>query len=520
MSMTTTAIRSSLSEIFFLPLSFAFLDLFSQSVTGRTSLMNRQAISFWKSLSVAIVVIGSISSPPDCRAAHEQDPTVFSCLDGVNTVPGQELASGNSIFALPLTTEYPSEPLNTEVVSASYQKLAASKPTPTYPTVQLHGFFQADVGWFGQDAVNMASIAAINGVPNGDLQDGADFRRARLSAGGDVAENIAYFMEYDFAQPGRPSFTDHIVDLRQFVGDATFRLGYWRQPFSMDTLTSVKDLTFFERALPFAFVPFRQIGLGLFNGAVQGDYTWAVSAIRSPTDFYGGNVGDNGGYGGVGRVTAVPWSADDDQRLLHVGGSYAIIDPSNDVVQYTDLPEFFLGQTNIPANVVPPGVPNQTLPFVNTGPIPTQNYQIFGGELVLVNHSLYLQSESVYSHVNQIGGPTVDFWGAYARAGYFLTGEVRTYHRMTGVLGPVVPLSPYGTHSGSGAWEVAAQWSTIDLNDGNVAGGRMNNVTMGVNWYLNQHFKFQFAHIHAFLNSPGFGDSDADITAARAQVVF
>ena len=327
-------------------------------------------------------------------------------------------------------------------------------------------------------------------------------------------------MEYDFAFPGRPNFMDHIVDIHQFVGGGTFRLGYWRQPFSMDALTSVKDLTFMERALPFAFVPFRQTGLGFFNGSQTGDYTWAVSAIRSPTDFYASNVGDNGGYGGVGRLTGVPWAADNDKRMLHIGGSYAFINPSNDSVQYVDLPEFFMGQSDLPPNAVPPGVPRATLPFVNTGIIPAKNYQLFGGEVAMIYHSLYLQSEAIYSHVNQIGGPTLDFWGAYARAGYFLTGEVRPYSRAAGVMTPITPLNPFGTYSGSGAWEVATQWSTIDLNDGNVAGGRMNNVTAGLNWYLSKNFKFQFDHIHVFLNSPGFGNSDADITAMRAQVVF
>ena len=128
-------------------------------------------------------------------------------------------------FALPCSTDCPSEALDTDVLAVNYQTPTAAKSVPTYPNVQLHGFFQADAGWFGQDAVNKASLAAINGVPNGDLQDGADFRRARLSAGGDVAENIGYFVEYDFAFPGRPSFMDHIVDLRTFCRRCKFATG-------------------------------------------------------------------------------------------------------------------------------------------------------------------------------------------------------------------------------------------------------------------------------------------------------
>jgi phosphate-selective porin OprO/OprP len=58
------------------------------------------------------------------------------------------------------------------------------------------------------------------------------------------------------------------------------------------------------------------------------------------------------------------------------------------------------------------------------------------------------------------------------------------------------------------------------LNDANVAGGRLNDVTFGVNWYLNRRAKFQFNYIHAFLDAPVFGDSDADIYAMRGQIDF
>ncbi len=39
------------------------------------------------------------------------------------------------------------------------------------------------------------------------------------------------------------------------------RVGQFRNPTGMDRLTSVTQLTFLERALPFAFLPFRQISL-------------------------------------------------------------------------------------------------------------------------------------------------------------------------------------------------------------------------------------------------------------------
>ncbi|WP_390620759.1 porin [Gimesia algae] len=54
----------------------------------------------------------------------------------------------------------------------------------------------------------------------------------------------------------------------------------------------------------------------------------------------------------------------------------------------------------------------------------------------------------------------------------------------------------------------------------------MTDLTLGLNWYLNQFTKFQFNYIHAFLqssparNGPIVNDSNADIFAIRAQVDF
>jgi len=39
---------------------------------------------------------------------------------------------------------------------------------------------------------------------------------------------------------------------------------------------------------------------------------------------------------------------------------------------------------------------------------------------------------------------------------------------------------------GSGAWEIAGRFSTLDLNDGAILGGEVDVITIGLNWYLNR----------------------------------
>ncbi|QDT38373.1 OprO/OprP family phosphate-selective porin [Stratiformator vulcanicus] len=395
------------------------------------------------------------------------------------------------------TSDYDSSTLDNPIVDAS-----------KYPAVKMTGFFQADAGWIHQNAANRIAV--------GDIQDGADFRRARLAATGDVAENVGYMVEFDFGFPGRPSFMDVWLEVRDTrLGDV--KVGQFRHPIGLGGLTSVKELTFIERGLPFAFLPFRQIGAMTSGADEDAGRTWALSGFRFPTDVFGGQIGDDGGYGLATRLTQVVFE-DANGRVVHIGGAYSLIDPANDAVRYRSQPEFFIAETG-GAAFVPAGVPSAVPPFVDTGVIATKKSHLFGAELATTSGSFHAQSEFIHAIVNRNAGPTVSFSGVSVQAGYILTGEHRPYNRKAGVLGRVVPTNDFG-ECGCGAWEIAARWSMLDLNNADIRGGRLNTSTLGLNWYLNKFTKFQFNYIHAFLDNPVNGDSDADIFAMRAQVDF
>jgi phosphate-selective porin OprO and OprP len=382
-------------------------------------------------------------------------------------------------------------------------------PPRSYPVVRLTGFFQADIGWIHQEPQNMAAV--------GDVQDGASFRRARLAATGEVAENIGYMVEFDFASPGRPSFMDVWLEVRDVTFLQNVRIGHFRMPAGLEALTSVKELTFLERGLPFALLPFRQIGVMAHGTNDREDFTWAAAGFRFPVDFYGGNVGDNGGYSLATRLTGLVIDRAD-EGVLHIGGSYSLMDPSNDRVRYFSQPEFFLTQGDGPLPT-PPGVPATTPPFVDTGVLLTENLNLLGAELAGTSGPFHFESEAIVALVNRRAGDSVAFPGAYVQAGWFITGEHRPYDRNSGTPGAVVPAHPFG-ESGCGAWEVAARGSVLDLSDADVRGGRLQNLTLGLNWYLNAFAKFQMNYIHSLLSHNGLGTSEADIVAARAQVDF
>lgn len=402
------------------------------------------------------------------------------------------------------------------------------KPPTTYPNIQMSGVFQADVGFFHQDQASLNQY--------GNIQDGADIRRARLAARGSVSENYNYFMQYDFGFIGRPTFTDLWVEQTDMPVFGNVRIGQWKQPFSLEVVSSFRYTTFMERSLLFqSFTPFRRLGAGFYNHSDDLNWTWAASGFRSGQDQFADSISDQSGWGTSERITYLPWwdEASNGRGYMHLGLGHFFNAPPNHVVNFRSIPEVFIGE-NAPgatgtAGIPIPGVINGTPSFVVTGPLAVNSYNVIGTELLYVHGAFSLQSEVMVNSVNRVGTPDATFWGYYAQAGYFLTGEHRPYDRKAGAIDRVKPFENFfsvatndGTCTGWGAWEVAFRVSHLDLNDGaaGIAGGRITDLTGGVNWYMNPYTKMVFNYIHAFAERTPFGNNNTDIAAARIQVDF
>jgi len=394
-----------------------------------------------------------------------------------------------------------------------YAGRAVAQPAPAvhcdevkkYPNVRLTGFFQLDAAWFEQNAESTTQV--------GDIEDVRGFRRARLAAVGDVAENVSFMIEMDFAFPGRPTFMDVFLEVHQIPVLGNVRVGQWRQPFGLDELISVRDLTFLERPTGFAFAPFRQTGIGFQNHNEDETMTWAASGYGFPADNFADIAGDRG-YGAAGRVTALPILNEDEDALVHIGGDYAYHAPMSRTFNFRNTPEFggpFIGPTGSVGDV----------PFfVETLDIPADSAHIVNGELAGIWGPLSAQGEIRYAFVEGNGIENPTFHSYYGQVAYVLTGESKAYNRKEGVLGRVTPNHPCGKCGGFGAWEVAGRYSYIDLDSKSIAGGRMGTATAGLNWYLNKYTKVQFDYIRAMLDRAPVGDSDTNIFAVRAQVDF
>jgi phosphate-selective porin OprO/OprP len=106
----------------------------------------------------------------------------------------------------------------------------------------------------------------------------------------------------------------------------------------------------------------------------------------------------------------------------------------------------------------------------------------------------------------------------------FLTGDHRVYNRQQAIFDRITPRRSFGTHTGEslfgGAWEVGYRLSYLDATDQNVAGGRLLDHTLALNWYLNPYTKLSFNYIHSQLWRGAAVGAPADTFAVRAQLDF
>jgi len=487
------------------------------------------------------------NAPP--ISAGEPNPEVFATAPAPDDLAGQMKLLQKRIDQLEADKKKAGE-------ADKKKETPAPKPaTSEFPSFKVTGFLQLDSAIYSQDNLNQDTV--------GDAQDGTGFRRARLAVNGKLAEFTNYQIEVDFANAGRPSFFDCFVEQGNLPYLGAVKIGHFCQPFSIDSLTGFRNLTFLERSLPFlAFVPFRRVGVQASNTSDDEMTQWAYSLYRAGgfqnaplgDDRFATDIGDIGGYAVSSRITHLlhydPYA--NDRYLWHVGGGYNFsVLGANDEDGSTTSTPFYQARTT--PEFGPIGYPengntfgsglNLTPLFVDTGRYQANSFHLVGLETVWQSGPLGFTAEWMGTSVDSLEGP-VFYHGAYAQLAYRLTGENRVYDKKTGTLGRLTPYTDFIPLKsdgvvGWGAWEIAGRYSFVDLRNPSKLNGHFYNsatntytnatapgagllhdTTLGMTWFLNAHTQFHFNWIHAFLDNTAKGKSDADLFVTRVHWDF
>ena len=356
---------------------------------------------------------------------------------------------------------------------------------------RIRGRFHND--WIGF----LSSGEQIEAAIGEQLEDGTEFRRARIGIEGTLYKRLEFEATYDFSD-GETEFKDTYIGFISLPVVGNLRIGYMKEPFSLENLTSSNYTTFMERSLADAFTPGRNTGLMLHNTICDQRASWAVGVFKDSND-QGAATGD-GGYHVTARLTGTPLLEHEGRHLVHLGISYSHSNADEGEVRFRARPEAHLSPR-----------------FVTTDKFEADAADLLAGEFGLVWNSLSFQGEYIHALVDSSASSDPTFFGFYGQISYFLTGEYRRYKRSKGAFKKIKPASNFlGREEGLGAWELAVRYSQIDLTDEEIVGGELHDVTVGANWYLSPTIRMMLNYIYADLDRV----DQVSIAQARMQLAF
>lgn len=348
------------------------------------------------------------------------------------------------------------------------------------------------------DATRISGDPTIDSLSETGWVGGA--RQVRLDFTGTVGKRVYYRMQVDVTGESETDFSPSAYLKDFFVGITglgplgRLEAGILKEPISMGVLTSGLNLDFLERGLPTIMAPSFNTGLTFRNEILDDKVSWTLGIFRGQNDSDNSSAVDI-----VGRLAGLAWKDEEKGRFLHLGAAYKL-EVGDFEQRYRARPETNWGDH-----------------WIDTGDIAADHSHLVGLEVAGLWDSISFQAEWLSSWIGQPGGPTLHFWGLYGQVSYFLTGEQRYYRERLGVFGRVRLNDNFSLRDRTcGALELTARYSYLDLDDRAVLGGRLSDLTFGLNWYLQSNLRVMFNYTWARLN----GMNNGSIVGTRFQIDY
>jgi len=335
----------------------------------------------------------------------------------------------------------------------------------------------------------------FDGIHNdGESGSDSELRHTRLTFKSKLNNALQAKLQIDFDQDDETTSS-----VETGVGDAYIQYTGWdyfwvtvgraKEPFGLERMSSSRYITTIERSMATgAFAPGRNIGVGLSGNA--DNMTWAVGLYQvNEEDEEEENHND---YGITAQLTHTPWHGHN--NLLHLGIAGSVRNFGGKKYQIKERAEVHTAEK-----------------IVKSAKILADKVNLFGLEAAWVKGSFSLQTEYMMAVIKaETEAEDVNYAGYYLQSSYFLTGESRSYKK--GRFGKIKP------NAKSGAYELLARYSVLDAVDNN-AGVEATNITLGINYYMNEQARLMANYINTELSGED-SDESGNAFSFRIQYSF
>ena len=333
-------------------------------------------------------------------------------------------------------------------------------------------------------------------------------RRVRPYLRGRLARRFEFFLNPDFAG-GNLVVQDAYLDT-VFAPAFRIRAGKGKTPFGLERLHSASNLLFFERALPTALVPNRDIGVQALGDLAGGRVSYAAGVMNGVPDGGSADLDTNDGADLSGRVVGRPFATAGSSPLRGLG--LALSGSVGKQSGALALPTFRTSSLQQPF-----------FSYLGTGAIADGTrtryspqvwffYKAFGGWAEYVRTETPVRTPTTAAR--DIGHTA---W--QVAASWVVTGEAAT-----DAGAGVRPRRNFEFGNGGwGALQLAARYHVLSVDPQAVALGlaapgasrKAEAVTIGATWFLNPHVKYVFN-----VERTVFGDDPEGRRRAEHALVF
>lgn len=282
-------------------------------------------------------------------------------------------------------------------------------------------------------------VSGLMSKPNKDLEyddgafrfsNGMSIRRARFAVKATLYEKWFGELDLDFAY-NEVELKDMFIGYR-FSDRVSVKVGHFKEPMSMERLTSSKYLINMERPMAVeAFAGGRRLGAA---ATAWGNHWWVSGGIFGrQVDIIQKEKNRGGdGYGFTARVAFSPLA--DRDLTLHIGGygTWRVPEMSGKTERFVEFRTFPESRTD-------------RRRFVRAEIFNVKSYYTVGAELAFRWRKLLVYGEYIFTELSRYGlsgGERIplknaSFNGWYATASYMLRGEQRRYAPEDAEFGPM-----------------------------------------------------------------------------------
>ena len=433
-------------------------------------------------------------------------------------------------------------------------------------SVALTGRMHFDVR--GVDADKEQSGVSESDRDTKSLADNFEVRRARIGVKGKFAKDFSYEVVGNLVGSNTNTLDVAFLNWAKYE-PFQIRVGQFKQPFTLEELTSSNNIDFMERSYVNQITPAKKPGV-MFHGVPTKGLTYAVSAYQQNN--WGEESTKEDGKSFAGRATMniaelAGWNTK--ESVLHIGAAgfnseYSILPATSSQTSSAASADtratvfsFRSGGRGL-ANAYRAQIGGEAISSASYNTVADKTAQIenkaYGLEFAAAQGPFKLQGEYTAqtfdaSH-DQGGTLKADVKAYYAEALWMITGENYADWYKNGVWGAVKPKSNYDfeTGKGNGAWELGLRFDAFDVDDTKITAGTTNKsrfqgstdgsgtgseggaktYTAGLKWVLNPNMRMMLNYTHTKYDtafapidvSSGKVNDKEDLLMLRTQVAF